>query len=145
MNVNLQGKLTFETIGSGLDVPNLGGRMPIWLDYDNDHRLDVFLAQYDGAAQLFHQNSDGTFTDVTGATNVHCTRFHYAQLIDVTGDGHLDVMCPDEVNFPQKIYDPSTFPWKKPIFLDSTACQSRIIFPPTGPQRCRFRDRGFQQ
>ena len=22
-------------------------------------------------------------------------------------------MCPDEVNFPQKIYDPSTFPWKK--------------------------------
>ena len=111
--VNVQGKLTFATLGSGLDIPNIGGRMPIWLDYDGDHRLDVLVAQYAGAAKLFHQNSDHTFTELSSAANLHCKRFHYAQLVDVNGDGRLDVLCPDEATFPQKIYDTATFPWKK--------------------------------
>jgi ASPIC and UnbV/FG-GAP-like repeat len=112
--VNTKGKLTFETVGSGgFDVSSLGGRMPVWLDYDNDHLLDVLLAQYDGSAKLFHNNGDGTFTDTTSVAKVLCLRFHYAQLVDVTGDGRLDVLCPDEQTFPQKIYDTSTLPWKK--------------------------------
>jgi len=111
--VNTNGKLVFSTNGSGLDVASLGGRTPIWLDYDNDHRLDMMLAQYAGAAKLFHQNNDGTFTEVSAAAKLLCLRFHYAQLIDVNGDGRLDVLCPDEATFPQKIYDTSTFPWKK--------------------------------
>jgi hypothetical protein len=111
--VNTQGKLIFKTIGSGLDVSSIGGRMPIWLDYDGDHRLDVLLAQYGGVAKLFHQNGDGTFTELSNAANLHCKRFHYAQLVDVNGDGRLDVLCPDEATFPQKIYDTRTFPWKK--------------------------------
>ncbi len=111
--VNSQGKLAFETIGSGLDVSSIGGRTPMWLDYDRDHRLDVLMAQYGGVAKLFHQNSDHTFTEVTSAANLHCKRFHYAQMVDVTGDGRLDVLCPDEATFPQKIYDTKTFPWKK--------------------------------
>ena len=116
--VNNNGKLGFQTIGSGFDVANLGGRTPIWLDYDNDHRLDMLLAQYGGVAKLFHQNSDGTFTESSAAAKLLCLRFHYAQLIDVNGDGRLDVLCPDEAIFPQKIYDNSSFPWKK--ILDST-------------------------
>jgi len=111
--VNTKGKLTFETIGSGLDISNLGGRLPVWLDYDNDHLLDVLLAQYGGVAKLFHQNKDGTFTESSAAAHLLCSRFHYAQLVDVNGDGRLDVLCPDEQTFPQKIYDTSTFPWKK--------------------------------
>ena len=50
---------------------------------------------------------------MSSAANFHCKRFHYAQLVDVTGDGRLDVLCPDEATFPQKIYDTSSFPWKK--------------------------------
>jgi hypothetical protein len=111
--VNKKGTLTFATIGSGMDVTNLGGRTPVWLDYDNDHLLDVLLAQYDGAAKLFHNNGDGTFTESSAAAKVLCVRFHYAQLVDVNGDGRLDVLCPDEQTFPQKIYDTSTFPWTK--------------------------------
>ncbi len=111
--VNQKGKLSFETIGSGLDIDNLGGRMPVWLDYDNDNRLDVLLAQYGGVAKLFHQNKDGTFTEMSAAAKLLCIRFHYAQLVDVNGDGRLDVLCPDEATFPQKIYDTSSFPWKK--------------------------------
>ncbi len=111
--VNKKGKLTFETIGSGMDVSNLGGRLPVWLDYDNDHLLDVLLAQYGGVAKLFHQNKDGTFTELSASAKLLCIRFHYAQLVDVNGDGRLDVLCPDEQTFPQKIYDTSSFPWKK--------------------------------
>jgi FG-GAP-like repeat/ASPIC and UnbV/Abnormal spindle-like microcephaly-assoc'd, ASPM-SPD-2-Hydin len=111
--VNVQGSLSFQTIGSGLDITSPGGRMPVWLDYDNDHRLDVLLAQYAGVAKLFHNNGDGTFTEVGAAANLQCVRFHYAQLVDVNGDGRLDVLCPDETSFPQKIYDTSAFPWKK--------------------------------
>jgi hypothetical protein len=111
--VNKKGKLSFETVGSGMDVTNLGGRLPVWLDFDNDHLLDVLLAQYGGVAKLFHQNKDGTFTEESAKAKLLCVRFHYAQLVDVNGDGRLDVLCPDEQSFPQKIYDTSTFPWKK--------------------------------
>ena len=117
--VNNGGKLTFNTTASGLGELNLGGRMPIWLDYNHDHQLDVVMTQYGGIAKLFKNNGDGTFTDTTSSAKLLCQRFHYAQLIDVTGDGKLDFMCPDEVNFPQKIYDPSVMPWKK--LYDSSA------------------------
>jgi hypothetical protein len=123
--VNESQRMVDRTVGSGLDLVNLGGRMPVWLDYDNDHLPDVFMAQYGGAAKLFHQNPGGTalnggsFTESASKAKVLCVRFHYAQLIDVNGDGHLDLLCPDEVNFPQKIYDYSTYPWKK--IYDSTA------------------------
>jgi len=107
------GKLTYKTTGSGLDLANLGGRMPVWLDYDNDKLLDVVMTQYGGVAKLFRNNGNGTFTESTSAAKLLCMRFHYAQLIDVNGDGRLDFLCPDEVNFPQKIYSTATFPWKK--------------------------------
>ena len=123
--VNQNGKLNFATIGSGLDLANLGGRMPVWLDYDNDRRLDVLVAQYGGVAKLFHQNKDGTFTESSSAAKLLCLRFHYAQLVDVNGDGRLDVLCPDEATFPQKIYDTSSFPWKK-IF---DAAKPAAFFP----------------
>ena len=117
--VNKSGKLTFETLGSGFDVTDIGGRMPVWLDFDNDHRLDVILAQYAGWGRLFHQNSDGTFTEMYSTAKFRCFRFYYAQLIDVNDDGRLDVMCSGEADFPQKIYDTSKMPWK--TLFDSAA------------------------
>jgi hypothetical protein len=111
--VNDHQRLVDKTVALGLGETNLGGRLPVWLDYDNDHKLDVVVAQYGGVAKLFHQNPNGTFTDTTTSAKLLCVRFHYAQLFDVNADGHLEFLCPDETHFPQKIYDPSTFPWKK--------------------------------
>jgi len=111
--VNNHQQLVDKTVGSGLDLTNLGGRLPVWLDYDGDHLLDVAVAQYGGVAKLFHQNANGSFTQTTTNVKLLCTRFHYAQLFDANSDGRVDFLCPDEKHFPQKIYDFSTFPWKK--------------------------------
>ena len=111
--VNENHQLIDRTVESGLDISNLGGRLPVWLDYDNDHRLDVVITQYGGIAKLFHQGAAGNFTETTSAAKLLCVRFHYAQLIDVNGDGRLDFLCPDEAAFPQKIYSPASVPWKK--------------------------------
>ncbi len=111
--VNQNQRLVDMTVPLGMGLTNLGGRLPVWLDYDKDHRLDVVVTQYGGVAKLFHQLSDGTFTEASTSVKLLCKRFHYAQLLDVNNDGQLDFICPDETLFPQKIYDPSKFPWKK--------------------------------
>jgi len=111
--VNQNQRLVDLTVPLGLGLVNLGGRLPVWLDYDKDHRPDVVVTQYGGVAKLFHQNSDGTFTESTTVVKLLCKRFHYGQLIDVNNDGQLDFLCPDEEQFPQKIYNPNTAPWKK--------------------------------
>jgi len=117
--INKGGKLIFSTVGSGFEATDMGGRTPVWFDYDNDHRLDVFVAQYAGYGKLYHQNPDGTFTDTTSVAKPRCFRFYYIQLIDVNNDGRLDVLCSGEAQFPQKIYDTSKIPWK--TLFDSAA------------------------
>ena len=52
-------------------------------------------------------------------------RFHYAQLIDVNGDGRLDVLCPDEATFPQKIYDTRTTRGRKSLTVPIPRPSSR--------------------
>ena len=125
--MNNNGKLSFQSVGSGFDVGTgtIGGRTPTWLDYDGDHRLDVIMGNYGGVSRLFHQNANGTFTESHAAAKMNCERFHYAQLMDVNGDGRLDVLCSAEAAFPQKIYDTSTLPWKNCMTTPSLRRSSR--------------------
>ncbi len=126
--VNENQRLIDLTVPLGLGEVNLGGRLPVWLDYDNDHLLDVVVTQYGGVAKLFHQLPNGTFVDDTTSAKLLCVRFMYAHLFDANGDGHLDFLCPDETFFPQKIYDPTTFPWKK-LFDSATPSAFFPIVP----------------
>ena len=80
---------------------------------------DFVMAQYGGIARLYRQSSPGIFTETTTNAKLLCKRFHYGQLIDVTADGRLDLLCSDEKLFPQKIYNTLPLPWKK-VFDNAT-------------------------
>jgi hypothetical protein len=82
-----------ETMGSGVGL----------LDYDNDGWLDIYLVNgstYDAMsgkttpphAALFHNNHDGTFTDVTGKAGVGNDRWGFGVAIaDYDNDGWPDI------------------------------------------------------
>jgi len=69
-----------------------------WGDYDNDGHLDLFITSYHGEAgkqtpanALFHNNGDGTFTDVIGANAQLNAGDHGVAWIDYDRDGALDL------------------------------------------------------
>jgi hypothetical protein len=111
--VNEYGRLVDRTRERGLTTVNLGGRLPVWLDYDGDQLTDFVMTQYGGIAKLYRQVSPGMFSETTGDAKLLCKRFHYGHLVDVNNDGRLDFLCADERSFPQRIYDTEPFPWRK--------------------------------
>ena len=128
--VNEHDALVNRTVQYGLDTASVGGRMPVWLDFNGDHLLDVVLTQYGKQSRVMRQNKGGGgFTDATVGTQINCFGYHYAHLFDANGDGRLDFLCPDQTLFPQKIYDTRPFPWQ--TLFDSSAPNS--LFP-TVPQ-----------
>ena len=82
-----------ETVGSGVAL----------LDYDNDGWLDIYLvngSSYDAEqgktkpphAALFHNNHDGTFTDVTAKAGVANDRWGFGAVVgDFDNDGWPDI------------------------------------------------------
>jgi hypothetical protein len=48
-----------------LTAQSISGAGAAWADYDGDGRLDLAQANYDGPNLLFHNNLDGTFTQIT--------------------------------------------------------------------------------
>jgi hypothetical protein len=82
-----------ETAGSGVAL----------LDYDNDGWLDIYLVNGSTAAAeaghspapraaLFHNNHDGTFTDVAGAAGVTNDRWGFGAVVgDFDNDGWPDL------------------------------------------------------
>jgi enediyne biosynthesis protein E4 len=88
-----QKKYILETDGSGVAL----------LDYDNDGWLDIYLVNgstYDALsgkttpphAALFHNNHDGTFTDVTAKAGVQNDRWGFGVAVgDFDNDGWPDI------------------------------------------------------
>lgn len=96
---NGSGGFTFNQGGLGDDV-NGGNYGSIWIDYDNDRDLDLFIAKCRGGQSLsaideMHRNNgDGTFTNVADAIGL-AHGFHQSWSSawgDYDLDGDLDVV-----------------------------------------------------
>ena len=105
-NIPLNGdpvKRTFEdvTAGSGLDDSDGSTRVPegiVTADYDNDGFTDIYMIGTQGSNDthgvLYHNNGDGTFTNVSIAAGVRFTGYspESASWVDFDLDGDVDLM-----------------------------------------------------
>ena len=88
-----KGDGTFEDITAQAGLAGLDGvSVGVFADYDNDGRKDLFVSRTFKHNQLFHNNGDGTFKDVTAASGIGedcCTTV--ASWGDYDNDGFLDL------------------------------------------------------
>jgi len=92
---------TFTDVSQVVGLSSLTfGRAIAWGDYDNDGNLDLFVSRGEdnsAAVQtLYHNNGDGTFTDVTAQAGIDSPRNNRAAVWgDFDNDGYLDLYVVD--------------------------------------------------
>ena len=92
---------TFADVTDRAGVANRGGfgMGAAWGDYDNDGLLDLYVTNY-GRSVLYHNNGDGTFTDVTDRAGVANHRWGMTPVwFDYDNDGYLDLYVPNYVDY----------------------------------------------
>jgi hypothetical protein len=119
-----KGDGTFEDVTDRAGV-GLGDRGvcvgATWADYDNDGHLDLFVTTTRGGNVLFHNNGDGTFTDVTREAGLELPSPRHAQtavFFDFDNDGLLDLLVTNTARWTHDDYDKEAhyFPGKGKLF-----------------------------
>jgi hypothetical protein len=92
---NGDGTFTDVTEEAGLKGKGWGGDVAVF-DYDEDGHLDLLVTNMFGQSQLYHNNGNGTFTDVTQAV-LGRTSFGAigCKVFDFNNDGRLDLLIVD--------------------------------------------------
>jgi len=113
----------FTEVSDRIDLPQWANiNSAIWFDYDRDGHLDLFIGGYfneqvdlwnlettrimpesfeyasnGGRKYLFHNNGDGTFTEVSREMGLESNRWALAvSSADVTGDGYPDLIIAND-------------------------------------------------
>src|SRR6202453_4382757 len=120
---NGDGTFTDVTEQAGVAAPGWASSA-VWFDYDNDGRLDLFVARFVDfdkskhlpcvadnkpgyciprlyrpmASWLFHNNGDGTFSDVSKASGIasHLGKAWGAVATDINNDGRMDLFVAND-------------------------------------------------
>ena len=126
-----QKRFILETIGSGVAL----------LDYDHDGWLDIYMVNgstfdaQDGKeepphAALFHNNHDGTFTDVAEKAGVTLGNWSTGPSFgDYDGDGLLDIFVPGYIH-----WDPNNLPAPGSSAVGFANCSFRGVQTMCGPR-----------
>lgn len=88
---NGDGTFSKVSAAAGIDVAMDSGAA-VWGDLDNDGWADLVLGNRDVPSQIFRNNGDGTFTDITEISGVSNTgKVKSVLLADVNNDSWLDI------------------------------------------------------
>ena len=88
---NGDGTFTDITQETGIESFELGTWGASFGDYDNDGWLDLVIPYEDLRTFLYHNNGDGTFTDVGGETGLGGANAGASNFVDYDSDGDLDI------------------------------------------------------
>jgi hypothetical protein len=89
-----KGNGTFEEVSgrAGLWGKQKTCKGAVWLDYDNDGWPDLLVTYLDSTPQLFHNNRDGSFTDVSEEMGITGPRSGFScWAFDYDNDGWTDL------------------------------------------------------
>ncbi len=105
-----KGDGTFEDVTKKAGV-GLGDRICVaatFADYDNDGHADLYVTSTRGGNVLFHNNGDGTFTDVTKKAGLDLVAHSQtAVFFDFDNDGKLDLFVTNTAKWTLDAYDKS--------------------------------------
>lgn len=90
-----RGDGTFVDRAKAAGVENLQfAKAVVWGDYDGDRYPDLYVSNYRGPNRLYHNNGDGTFSDVAAKAGVvKPTESFPAWFWDFDNDGNLDLFA----------------------------------------------------
>ncbi|MCX6164966.1 MAG: FG-GAP-like repeat-containing protein, partial [Ignavibacteriae bacterium] len=101
---NGNGTFTDATIESGI-LTNYYTWGSEWGDFNNDGFMDLFLASTTGYNQLYKNNGNGTFTDVTTQMGFELLNASYScGWADIDNDGDLDLYVARGQTYADKMY-----------------------------------------
>jgi len=90
---NQDGSFSEVAAAAGMPADAANGVGAAWADYDNDSCLDLFVSNLGQDAFLYHNNGNGTFTDLAAASGAEGDS--YANAVawgDMELDGRLDLI-----------------------------------------------------
>jgi tetratricopeptide (TPR) repeat protein len=88
---NCNGTFTDVTVAAGLAEPATRTQTAVWLDLDNDGYLDLFVGNENGPSQLFRNQRNGTFKDISHTADVDRIAFTKGvAAADYDNDGYID-------------------------------------------------------
>ena len=88
-----EGNGTFTDVAAQAGVENMRfAKAVTWGDYNNDRFPDLYVSNYGTPNRLYHNNGDGSFTDVAADLNVDGPIYSFpAWFWDFDNDGQLDL------------------------------------------------------
>ena len=96
---NRDGTFTDVTLHAGAANRGGYGMGAAWGDYDNDGHLDLYVTNY-GRSVLYHNNGNGTFTDVSDRAGVANHAWGMTPVwADYDNDGYLDLYVTNYLNY----------------------------------------------